>query len=485
MIPILYADNESSWTTGGLGPLSDAISCTVTEAANGSYELEMRYPTNGRLFDQIQTRRQILAAPNPHAQTQPFRIYRISKELRGAVTINARHISYDLSGYVVTPFTGNNKATTAAGALAKIATTTPTLTGYVFWTDMSVTADMECDEPTSVRSLLGPAETEGTVLAIYGGDLEYDRMSVKLHANRGQDRGFAIEYGVNMTDLTHEEDASDQWSGVIPYWKSKDELVMGDICTPSPALSFSYVKPVDLTNEFADKPSKADLNSHGAAYVQRHGIGAPETTITLSFVPPNARGLHAIEELHLFDEVTVRYTKLGIDVKKSVVQTKYNVLTDRYDSVEVGQRKRFIAETIAAPIGSKKSGGGGGGGGGKKNSGIAEKAVTVNTISNGAVTSTKIADGAVIENKILDKAVSIAKMWDGFEVLWTKVLAAESIVAGTIDVDHVGTFSTVQATDGQFGSISTGNIGVQVAYITSLNLGGMPVSIDGDGYLHV
>ena len=47
MIPILYPANETNFTSNGLGRLSDAIKCLVTEERNGQYELEMDYPMTG------------------------------------------------------------------------------------------------------------------------------------------------------------------------------------------------------------------------------------------------------------------------------------------------------------------------------------------------------------------------------------------------------------------------------------------------------
>lgn len=36
MIPILYAASETDFTTNGIGLLTDAVSCTVTEERNGA-----------------------------------------------------------------------------------------------------------------------------------------------------------------------------------------------------------------------------------------------------------------------------------------------------------------------------------------------------------------------------------------------------------------------------------------------------------------
>ena len=98
---VLYDQNETSFTNNGLGYLPDATECIVTEELNGEFELQMEYPINGLRYKEIQHRRILLVKTNPYEDPQPFRIYNINKPIDGLVEINARHISYDLSGYAV------------------------------------------------------------------------------------------------------------------------------------------------------------------------------------------------------------------------------------------------------------------------------------------------------------------------------------------------------------------------------------------------
>ena len=105
--PRLFPADSTTWTTEGLGVLGDAISCVVTEERNGAYELRMVYPLGGSHFDDIAVRSIILAKPNPFGGAQPFRVYSITKPLNGRCTIRAAHLSYDLSGIPVTPFTAS------------------------------------------------------------------------------------------------------------------------------------------------------------------------------------------------------------------------------------------------------------------------------------------------------------------------------------------------------------------------------------------
>lgn len=50
----LHESTETSFTTNGLGTLSDAITCEVTEERNGEFELEIEYPVTGIRYKELQ-----------------------------------------------------------------------------------------------------------------------------------------------------------------------------------------------------------------------------------------------------------------------------------------------------------------------------------------------------------------------------------------------------------------------------------------------
>ena len=104
---LLYPSTETEFQNNGLGALSDAISCTVTEERNGMYELEMQYPVSGSHYGEIANLAILFCKPDPSRDPQPSRIYRILKPISGRVTVYAQHISYDLSGVTVSPFSSS------------------------------------------------------------------------------------------------------------------------------------------------------------------------------------------------------------------------------------------------------------------------------------------------------------------------------------------------------------------------------------------
>ena len=72
MIPVLFRADATNFSTYGIGVLADCLSCEVTEERNGAFECILKYPTNGRLYDQIRTERLVKAKPNDTAADQMF-----------------------------------------------------------------------------------------------------------------------------------------------------------------------------------------------------------------------------------------------------------------------------------------------------------------------------------------------------------------------------------------------------------------------------
>lgn len=349
VIPKLY-DGTAAPQGNGIGLLRDCIRCTVTEERNGGYELELVYPITGQHYAALALRALIRAKPNPAGSEQDFRIYKISRPIGGQVTVNAQHISYDLSGVPVSPFSAQNAPAALAGLKAHAAAECP----FDFWTDLSTTAAFAVSVPSSIRSLLGGVE--GSILDVYGGEYEWDNTTVKLHARRGTDRGVTIRYGKNLTDLTQEENCADVYTGVYPYWAGSDGS--GLVQLPEKTLAaqgeygFVRILPLDLSEKFEQPPTDEQLRTAAQTYMKQNRIGVPKVSMTVSFAQlgqtEEYEGKALLEQVDLGDTVRVEFPKLGVSASARCVKTVYNVLLDRYDSVELGDARANIADTIAS-----------------------------------------------------------------------------------------------------------------------------------------
>ena len=375
MIPVLYPANETSFTTNGLGGLPDAISCVVTEQRNtqGGYYLEMDYPIDGLHYADIAPERIIYAAPFMGATPQPFRISRINRPIDGIVHIEAPHISAELQK--LTSY-GIDTGTNIQGMIynqfyraRQLGQTVP------FWceTDITVQSDVTFShpEPTSLADILLGAE--GSVLDVVGGEYEWDGYHIILHHQRGVDSGLEIRYGVNMSDLEAETDATELVTAVVPFWKGTvnevETVVIGDMCSASNASAYAYVRcvPLDVSQQFEEtdtQPTKAQVTAKGQAFIDGTSRRLLQTSIRVSYEPTTS-GI-GDRLINLCDTVRVVYPDLNVSSISKVVETRFNVLIERYDELTIGTIRNNIVDTIAGLIsgGATYSGGGSGSGGG-------------------------------------------------------------------------------------------------------------------------
>lgn len=389
MIPILYPENQVYFDTNGIGRLSDAIDCTVIEERNGIYELSMRYPVNGLHADEIVNGAIIGATHDDTGDIQPFDIYRITKPLNGVFTINARHIAYRLSQYTLLPMTAGSFAEAFARFPGNIIPGSP----FSFWTDKDVTGDFTVKVPSTVRSMLGG--TAGSLMDVYGKtEYEWDKWTVKAHLNRGTATGVTIRYGKNLTDMEQVLDEAEAYSGVVPYWiktaeldedgeeTSSSEVIMlpekivyqeeadtvpGILVVNGFPLKINdgvleieagrriRVMPLDLSDRFENQPTDAQLRQAAQNYLAANQPWDPNRNIKIDFVQlwqtKEYENVAPLLRLRLCDRVNVYNPVLGINQNDiQIVKVTYNVLLDRYDSMELGEPKTNLGATIREAV---------------------------------------------------------------------------------------------------------------------------------------
>lgn len=357
MTPILYDAAETEFTSQGLGALSEATSCVVTEQRNGIYELEMQYPLSGKLFSEISTGRYIVAKPSETAQAQPFRIYHVTKPMQGVVTVNAEHISYLLSGIPVSPFT----ATGAAASLNGLKTHAMIPCPFEVWTDIENDGSaFAVNVPQSFRASLGGVK--GSFLDTFGSrgtcEFEWDRWTVKAHQHRGADNGASIEYGKNLTDLKQEESIESTYTGAVAYWRDSDgaEMVTGSVQYAENHTAFAHerIYILDASSDFEEAPDADALNARASQYISDNKFGVPAVNLTVNFVAlwqtKQYEWLSALERVSLCDTVTVKYSGLGVDAKAEVIKTEYDALKERYTEITLGDAQSSMADTIRQTV---------------------------------------------------------------------------------------------------------------------------------------
>ena len=347
MIPILFEPSDTVFNSNGIGRLSDAISCKVKEARNGAFELNMVYPLNGVHFKDLVKSGIIYGRPSARRGNQAFTIEKISRPINGRVSILARHLRNRMGLIPVSPFSAGS----LSAALVAFKTNAAEACPFTLSADFESSSSYAVPVPTAMLSYLGGQR--GSVLDVYGGEWEFDNWSAILHRSRGQDNGYRIMYGKNLVDLKQEESILNTYTGIYPYWQSEETMVTlpEKVVHSAAAANWPYQRTVvkDFTEAFVNAPTVEQLRSYTESFIQRNDIGTPSVSLSVKWV--NAQDTPEYKALlqsnvDLCDTVEVYFSALGVSTKAKIIEYEWDMLQERYDSLEIGDKRETLALTI-------------------------------------------------------------------------------------------------------------------------------------------
>ena len=330
MIPILFDKNETTFTSNGKGRLFP-ISCVVTEERNGKYEAEIRITEQEKHYSDIELY-SLIGLQVSDGSMQLFRIYAIDKTLETAIVLKCAHISYDLSYIPVAPIT----ATDIDDALTKIKSQSLVPNPFNFDTDIESEARYEMKHPLSARAYLGG--TEGSILDKYHGEYSFNNYNVFLHSARGSNNGVQIRYGKNLVKLENKDTCEDTIDGLVPYWTDGTFYVMGGILR---AKQGNKIITEDVTESITlpdgvERPTVAQVETAGLHHLAQK-VTDIEKSLKISWYEDKT-----ISDVQLCDTVNVIYEPYSINVEMKVTRTKWDVLEEHYDEIELGEYKSFV-----------------------------------------------------------------------------------------------------------------------------------------------
>lgn len=356
MIPILYKQDAKA----KIGWLAEASDCQCTEERNGVFELEFQYPMLGRYAAELVIDRYVKAKPNANGKNQFFHIRKVSKPINGMFTVSCEHISYALSGYPVPTVSASGNAQVAINAILTAAKNQLGKdTGFsVATTDITLSSSIALTN-VSARAALGGVS--GSVLDVYGGEYEFDNHTIKLHKARGKDRGVRIAYGRNMTELKCDIDMDSAYTGIYGYVKNDNV----DLHSYNAVTNSSGINAKTLIRDFSSDFSGGDgeitqsgLDSAVSAYAAENDINSPTVSMTVSFVDlsqsPEYASFSALESVSLCDTVQIYHKDLNINIKAKVIKTVYDVLRERYTSIDLGSPRANFADVIKQTVNEAK-----------------------------------------------------------------------------------------------------------------------------------
>ena len=352
MKPILMNPSETltqmlASQSNGLGRLN-AQRCVVTEERNGMYEAELTVFIDDEHFSSLSVGSVLKLMTNEGLQM--FRVYQITKPINGVCTVYAHHITYDLAKAPVLPFTATGASSVVDGLVSHLAST------YEFGIETDIVntqSTFTLTEPKYFRECLGGYQ--GSVLDVFGGEYEWDNLTVRLLAHRGSDNGVQIRYGKNLTDIQQETNIESMYDAVIGY-ATVDETTTTGTVQMITQVSSPKTMLVDFSDQFesGDTVTVEELNTLAQNYIQSHDLSTPKVSIDVSFIAlastDQYKDIAPLEHVKLCDTVHVLFEKLGVNASAKVIKTEYDSLNERLLSVEIGDAKSNLNSVIDSTV---------------------------------------------------------------------------------------------------------------------------------------
>ena len=356
MRPILYSADETKFTSMGYGRLTECTSCYCEEERNGIFEVTFKYPTSGQLYKYISEGCYIKVKANDKQDLQIFKIYGSSKEINGEQEFYCEHISYRLNRI---PLIGADiQSKTAKEAMNQLKSESLIQNDFTFESDIDSSLNSTIKVPVSVRKALGGVE--GSILDTWGGEFEWDNMTVKLWKQRGESKDLPIKYGLNLQKLNKKKSIDVVYTSVLPYVTyTDDDNVEHKITLSEKYLTYEeitvqelsiYVK--DFSDQFSEGESKTEdtLRTKCKQWMKTNKLYMPSISLSVEIVKleqtEEYKDLLKLQSVNLCDYVPVVFEDLGVSEKIQVIKIKYDCLNERNDTIELGDKVSTLNEQV-------------------------------------------------------------------------------------------------------------------------------------------
>lgn len=386
MIPILYSKNEKSFTSNGLGRLSESISCKVTEKRNSTYQVTLEYPVCGKLAEHLKVGNIIFCKTNYKKKPQPFDIVEV--EANGAtIRITAEHISRRLKYAVFnrTTLFLVDPQTTFESLNSDMRGNVIGIDDFHFESDVT-SQDIKAYLKDDTINLSSPPCAVGDNLMDffigqngmlsrkmslmsdghynvtgYGdcGDFLFDNFNVHFYKNRGDDAGVKLRTGTNVQRMTFLEEDRQSVTAVCPVWRGRNPVTGGqmekslrDFDESSDGIVYSDKKyeyhrivKLDLSTVFEQSPTKSEMIEEAQRYMKDHERNNLNAYCSYSIDVPSVKS-DFLDCIELCDLVTIEDVDLHIQKKLKVTEIEYDSLRERIIRIVVGNPKPTFPELL-------------------------------------------------------------------------------------------------------------------------------------------
>ncbi|RRQ83455.1 phage tail spike protein [Enterococcus faecium] len=344
---------EHLYDTQGLGALSDWLTATVSNKLNGAEIFQGTYPISGTNADLIIEGRIIQCYVDENRAKQRLRIYYAKASVIGnTIEVKAEPIFNDIRKSVLNKYDSGTEKITATQAWqnAKVLAKPAIPSQFSFSSLVDTLANVKIEKANFLEFFGGK---EGSILDRFHGEFLKDNNTLRHEKRLGTDHKIKAIYTKNLTGLDLEIDAQSVLVGVYPFISSSsegedeitlpEEVIFTDYVDDYPA---GYVSFVDFKDKATDV---ATLREVAKDWLKTNiDKQKPQVSGSIELVPlRHQRGYEKfvdLEKVSMGDGVDVYHPQLKVNMSARIVEYTFNVLTNSYDKLVVGNVKTNFLE---------------------------------------------------------------------------------------------------------------------------------------------
>lgn len=340
-----------------LGPLPDALECTVTRDTDGMFELSMTYPVKGENAGVLQANHWLKADAGGDQGQQYFRIDQAEEALDGTLSVHAVHLSYNALAMVAAPFQAHTSGDYSAvtylpwyqALLSAVNQVDASqlggfqVNGYAY--DLGLNPASYTQPVTVKQAVLDAVRDREDVY------LDYTTFGFRLWRSPEEAApAFRVRYGRDMAGYHASVDATDFFTHVLPYYMAGDTLVSHGLEVypleglPQEYAGYRRIQPVDLASYYQGLTVELDQSTLLGViqrWLSQHPWDPLPDQISVEALPQegNSFELGAVGKIY--------YTPGKRVVTARVVSLTYDVLAGRVTSIGINRRQKDVTDTIA------------------------------------------------------------------------------------------------------------------------------------------
>ena len=344
---------EHLYDTQGLGALSGWLTATVSNKLNGAEIFQGTYSINGTNADLIVEGRIIQCYVDENRAKQRLRIYYAKTSVIGnTIEVKAEPIFNDIRKSVLNKYDSGTEKITATQAWqnAKVLAKPAIPSQFSFSSLVDTLANVKIEKANFLEFFGGK---EGSILDRFHGEFLKDNNTLRHEKSLGTDHKIKAIYTKNLTGLDLEIDAQSVLVGVYPFISSSsegedeitlpEEVIFTDYVDDYPA---GYVSFVDFKDKATDV---ATLREVAKDWLKTNiDKQKPQVSGSIELVPlRHQRGYEKfvdLEKVSMGDGVDVYHPQLKVNMSARIVEYTFNVLTNSYDKLVVGNVKTNFLE---------------------------------------------------------------------------------------------------------------------------------------------